>query len=196
MDDDIWGYQGGYINKLIDAQKEYISGVMYIAGFPYSSCAFRKQKGYEDKSLVEIYKNKLLGLSEVEEPGVQPCDMVGTPFTLIKTTIYEKILMPYYKENKDAPPDSCFCQKLLEAGIQPYVHMDVKLNHRHVTPWNRHYLYNADSRILLQTNAIDKTTEIYKILSETFGPDGKKDMMQMKGIKILDISGSAPIDVK
>jgi hypothetical protein len=192
MDDDIWGFQPGYINKLIDADVDYISGVMYITGFPYSLCAFTKKDEFKDKNLVEIFKYKMLALSEVEGHGVQQCDMVGTPFTLMKTEIFEKILMPYYAENQDAPPDSCFCQKLLDAGIHPHVHMDVKLNHRHVTFWNRHYLYNADARVLLQTNSMDKKSELFTTLAKEFGEDGKKDMMQLKGIKILDVSGSAP----
>jgi hypothetical protein len=184
MDDDIWGFRPGYINNLIDADKEFISGVMFVAGFPFSRCAFvRKDKGHD---LPYIYKNKLLELDEVEGKGVVPCDLTATPFTLIKTTIFEKILTPYYATMDGVAPDSLFCQKLLDAGIQPYVHMDVQLNHRHVTHWNRHYLYNAEARALLKSGMLRKGSAAYEILEKEFGPTGELDMLMIKGVKISD----------
>lgn len=180
MDDDVWGYQHGMVGKLIDADKEFISGVMFVAGFPYSRCAFfRKDK---TKSLTEIYRDKLLLLSEVEGDGVVECDLTATPFTLIKTTIFEKMLTPYYERHSGVAMDSMFFQKLLDAGVQPYAHMDVQVNHRHVTPWNRHYLYNAEARAMLKSNAINKKSPVYPILVEQFGETGEKDLMMIKGV--------------
>jgi hypothetical protein len=184
MDDDINGFQAGMVNKLIDADKEIISGVMFTAGFPYSLCAFNKKD--KSKSLIDIFDKKELELTEVEGRGVQPCDMTATPFTLIKTTIFEKILTPYYEAKGDTAVDSLFFQKLLDAGIQPYVHMDVQLNHRHVTSWNRHFLYNAEARALLHNNLIDKSTEVYKVLAETFGEDGSKEPLKLLGCKLYE----------
>ena len=184
MDDDISGFQQGMVNKLVDANKEYISGVIYTAGFPYSLCAFNKKD--KSKSLVEIYDKKELELEEIAGRGVHPCDMTATPFTLIKTTVYEKILTPYYEIIKEVPPDSVFCQKMIDAGIQAYVHMDVQLTHRWVTAYNRHYLYNADARAMLANNMIDKNSPIYQILAKHFGEDGRLDILQLKGCKIVD----------
>ncbi len=184
MDDDIWGFQRGYVNKLIDADKEFISGMMFVAGFPYSRCAF--QRVDKTKSLVEIYESKSMELTEVEGMGVVPCDLVGTPFTLIKTSIFEKILVPYFETKKGVAQDSIFCQKLLDAGIQPYAHMEVQLNHRHVTPWNRHYLYNAEARAMLKSGVVNKTSPVYKILVEQFGENGEKDLLMLKGCKLAN----------
>ena len=184
MDDDINGFQAGMVNKLIDADKEIISGVMFTAGFPYSLCAFNKKD--KSKSLIDIFDKKELELTEVEGRGVQPCDMTATPFTLIKTTIFEKILTPYYEAKGDTAVDSLFFQKLLDAGVQPYVHMDVQLNHRHVTSFNRHYLYNAEARAMLHSGMINKESNIYSILVEQFGADGRLDIMQLKGCKIVE----------
>jgi hypothetical protein len=222
MDDDISGFQDGFVNKLIDADKDIISGAMYTAGFPYSRCAFKKKD--KSKTLIEIYEKKLMELEEVEGSGIQPCDMTATPFTLIKTSIFEKIYAPYYgstqsseitrrklttildlveggelskekavndilEETRDrkAAPDSCFFQKLLDAEIQPYVHMGVQVNHRHVTPWNRHYLYNAEARAMMQNGLIkDKESAIYKTLAEQFGEDGKKDLLMLKGVHLTE----------
>jgi hypothetical protein len=188
MDDDIWGFQKDFINKLIDADKDYISGAMFIAGFPYSRCAFERT----DKSvpLPDIYAKKLLLLKEVEGRGIIPCDLTATPFTLIKTSIYEKMMPPYYESKKGVAMDSIFCQKLLDMNIQPYVHMDVQVNHRHVTHWNRHYLYNAEARALLMSGVLPKNSPFYNILAEQFGPDGKKDILMLKGLKIDLASGT------
>ena len=183
LDDDIHGFQPNFVNKLIDADKEIISGVMYIAGFPYSLCAFNRKD--KSKSLIDIYENRDLELDEVDGVGVQPCDMTATPFTLIKTTIYEKILTPYFETKGDVPPDSVFFQKLLDAGVQPYVHMDVQLNHRWVTPWNRHYLYNAEARTMMANHRIDKESTLYKALVEEFGEDGRKDFYMLKGCHLV-----------
>jgi hypothetical protein len=183
MDDDISGYAPGMVNKLIDANKEIISGVIYTAGFPYSLCAFNKKD--KSRSLVDIYQNKELTLTEVEGTGVQPCDMTATPFTLIKTTIFEKILMPYYEVVGDVAADSIFFQKLLDAGVQPYVNMNVQLTHRYVTHWNRHYLYNAEARAMLASGKIDKNSAIYPLLAKEFGEDGMKDYFMIKGCHMM-----------
>ena len=184
MDEDVFGVQAGFVNKLIDADKEIISGVMFTAGFPYPLCAFNKKD--KSKSLVDIYDKKELELSEVEGRGVQPCDMTGTPFTLIKTTIFEKILTPYYETVGSVAVDSIFFQKLLDAGVQPYVHMDVQLIHRHVSAWNRHYLYNAEARAMLASKNINKESNVYPILVEQFGADGKLDPLMLKGCHIIE----------
>ena len=182
MDDDVWGFQQGFVNKLIDADKDFITGVMFVAGFPYSRCAF--QRTDKTKTLTEIYKSKLMMLTEVEGTGVVECDMTATPFTLISTRIFERILTPYYETMSGIAADSIFCQKLLDSGVKMYAHMDVQLNHRHVTPWNRHYLYNAEARVMLKSNMINKTSPIYPILSKEFGEDGEKDILMIKGVKV------------
>jgi hypothetical protein len=182
MDDDVWGFQKGFVNKLIDADKEFISGVMYVGGFPYSKCAFVKKD--KSHSLIDIFKNKLMELDEVVGDGIVPCDLTATPFTLIKTSIFEKIMGPYYETKDGVAVDSVFCQKLLDADIQPYCHMRVELNHKHVTPWNRHYLYNAEARAMLKSGMVDKNSPLYKVLSETFGPTGEKDLLMLQGVSI------------
>ena len=182
MDDDVWGFQKDFVNKLIDADKEFISGVMFVAGFPYSRCAFKRKD--PSHTLPYIYEHKLLELDEIEGHGVVPCDLTATPFTLIKTTIFEKILTPYYETKDGIAPDSIFCQKLLDAGIQPYAHMDVQLNHRHVTHWNRHFLYNAEARALLKSGIIRKGQPAFDLLAPEFGPTGELDLMTLKGVKV------------
>jgi len=178
MDDDIWGVRPGDVMKLIEADKDFISGVMYIRGFPYSRCAFNKI----DKSLTLQQTEKLGGtlLTELDGDGVQPCDLTAFPFTLFKVSMIKQFTYPFFDPKDDASPDTAFCQKCLDKGIQPHVHMDIMVNHREVTPWNRLFLFNSRARELLATKQLDPTSKMYKILSEMFGEDGMKDLYQLK----------------
>jgi hypothetical protein len=180
MDDDIWGVQPGDIMKLLAADKEFISAIMYIRGFPYSRCAFNKKD--KTKTLQEI---EVLGGShvvEVDGTGIQPCDLTATPYTLWKMSLFEKLLYPYFNPRDKGSPDTVFCQKCLSNGIQPYTHLDVQLNHQDVTPWNRLFLFNAEARRLMSNKMLDPTCEMYKVLAEEFGEDGEKDLYMLKGV--------------
>lgn len=181
LDDDIWGVQPGDVLKLLDADKDFISAVMFIRGFPYSRCAFKKRD--PNMSLLECEKRGRGALEEIEGDGVQPVDLTAFPFTLIKTTVYDKMKYPYFDEKDPASPDASFCQKCLDLGIQPYVHMDVQINHQEVTPWNRLGLFNAEARRLLMTKQLDPTSHLYGPLVELFGEDGCKDLYTLKGTK-------------
>lgn len=179
MDDDIWGIEKGDVYKLLDADKEFISGVMYTAGFPYARCACTKID--KTKTLQFIEKNVGDYLKEVSGDGVQPCDLTATPFTLWKTSLFDKLTPPYFDHKDECSPDAVFCQKCLDNGIQPFVHMDIQLNHREVTPWNRLHLFNSDARKMLMLGQLDPTSKLYEELVEMFGKDGKKDLMMLKG---------------
>lgn len=181
MDDDVWGVQPGDIQKLLKADKEFISAVMFIRGFPYSRCAFRKRPPFRDRTLLECEKIGRQALEEVDGDGVLPVDLTAFPFTLIKTSIFDRMTYPYFDSEKPESPDAQFCQKCADLGIQPYVHMDVQVNHENVTPWNRLALFNADARRLLMQRLLDPTDPMYKPLVELFGEDGCKDLYILKG---------------
>jgi hypothetical protein len=179
MDDDIWGVQPGDVLKLLTADKDFISAVMFIRGFPYSRCAFKKKD--PTMSLLDCEKRGRGALDEVDGEGVQPVDLTAFPFTLFKTTIYERMKYPWFDETKKDSPDAQFCQKCLDLGIQPYAHMDIQINHQEVTPWNRLGLFNADARRLMASGRVDPTDKMYPTLVELFGADGMKDLYILKG---------------
>jgi hypothetical protein len=179
LDDDVWGIQPGDVLKLIVADKDFISAVMFVRGFPFSRCAFRKVD--PKMTLLDCEKKGRITLEEIEGEGVQPVDLTAFPFTLFKTTIYDKMTFPYFDDKVKGSPDSQFCQRCLDLGIQPYVHMDIQINHCDVTPWNRLFLYNSEARRLLMTKQIDPTSFVYKTLVPMFGEDGMKDLYRLKG---------------
>jgi hypothetical protein len=179
MDDDIWGIKSGDIGKLLEADKDFISAVMFVRGFPYSRCAFRRKDS--SMTLLECEKKGRDALEEVDGDGPVPVDLTAFPFTLWKTKIFDKMTYPWFNEKDPVSPDAQFCQKCLDLGIQPYAHMDIQINHQEVTPWNRLGLFNADARRMLMEKIIDPTDKMYPALVELFGEDGLKDLYILKG---------------
>lgn len=179
LDDDIWGVQRGDITKLLEADKEFISAVTFTNDFPYALMAGNKKD--KSMSLKYIRSNDGNFLDEITGHGIQTCDLTATPFTLWKVSMFDKFLYPFFVKEPECPPDSTFCDKCAGLGIQPYVHMDIQLNHREVTPWNRLHLFNSRARELLMKRKLDPTTAIYKKMADMFGEDGLKDLLSLKG---------------
>ena len=179
MDDDVWGIESGDVLKLLAADKEFISAVMFVRGFPYSRCAFVKAD--PKMSLVECEKRGRGTLLEADGEGVTPVDLTAFPFTLWKTSLFSGMKYPWFDDTRPESPDAQFCDKCKAAGIQPFVHMDIQINHQHVTPWNRLALFNAEARELLMKRKIDPSSPFYPTLVELFGEDGCKDLYILKG---------------
>ena len=181
FDDDIWGVEPGDIIKLLNADKDFISAVMYVRGFPYSRCAFNKVPECKNKTLFECEKIGRHTLEEVDGAGVVPVDLTAFPYTLIKTEVYTKMKYPWFDVLCPESPDAQFCQKCADVGVQPYVHMDIQISHQEVTPWNRLFLFNCDARRLMMQKKFDLTRPDHKMLVEMFGEDGTKDLYTLKG---------------
>ena len=179
MDDDVWGINPGDVIKLIEADKDFISAVMFVRGFPYSRCAFVKAN--PEWTLEECERRGRDTLREAEGDGVVPVDLTAFPFTLFKIEIFTKLKWPFFDEKLAYSPDAQFCDKCKEIGVQPYAHMDIQINHQEVTPWNRLHLFNSEARRLLMSKAMDPTDPRYKYFVELFGKDGLKDLYILKG---------------
>lgn len=179
MDDDIWGINRGDVLKLLEADKDFISAVMFIRGFPYSRCAFKKVN--PEWTLEQCEKAGRNTLVEVDGEGVIPVDLTAFPFTLFKVDMFLKLKWPFFDETIKCSPDAQFCDKCRAIGVQPYVHMDIQINHQEVTPWNRLHLFNSDARKMLMTKQMDPTDPRYATFVEWFGKDGLKDLYVLKG---------------
>ena len=181
MDDDIWNVPKGSVKKLLDADKDFISGIMPINDFPYSLCAFIKKD--KSRSLIDTFKDKTFDFNEVmySKESVIPVDLTAMPYTLLKVSAMLKLEPPFFGGEPGVPNDSIFCQKCLDAGIQPFVHMGVQVCHRNVTPFNRWYLFNADARQKLASGQIPKDHRLYEKLVAVFGEDGSKDIGKLLG---------------
>lgn len=139
MDDDIYDVTPEDLLKLLDADKDVISGIMYASGFPHAMCAFRRYSLDTKVADQPILKGpcRLYEVPPEQRVGVQPIDLVPFCFTLIKTSVFAKIPKPWFTCNTQAPTDSWFMDTVMNAGIKPFAHFDVWLNHRGVTRFNQ-----------------------------------------------------------
>lgn len=157
MDDDIFDVTAADLHKLIDAKKDFISGVMHASQFPHAQCTFRRYDRTKkvidmpaDNTMYRLYEIPALcpkcshgqshwdakfcpACGEEIDIAIQPVDLVPFPFTLINLAIFDRIKQPWFHCTNGYPTDSWFCDRALEAGIQPYAHMLVRLNHAGVT---------------------------------------------------------------
>lgn len=139
MDDDIYDVTVDDLLKLLDADKDVISGIMYTSGFPHSMCAFRRYDTAKTVAEQPALKGpaRLYVVPPEEQKGVVPVDLVPFCFTLIKTKIFKKLKKPWFTCNTQAPTDSWFMDAVMDKGIKPYAHFDVWLNHRGITKNNQ-----------------------------------------------------------
>jgi hypothetical protein len=161
MDDDIYDITVEDLHKLIDAKKEIISGHMFASKFPFASCAFRRYD--TSKKVIDMPSdNSMYRLYEVPcqctECGcslthwdfkfcpacgsaldllVQPVDLIPLPFALVETKLFDKLKKPWFHCSENYPTDSWLADRCIEAGVQEYCHMGVRLNHNGINDVTR-----------------------------------------------------------
>ena len=131
LDDDIYDIKAEDLLKLVAADKEVIGGIMFTSRFPHAMCAFRR---YDIKTRVADQPimdgpARLYEIPLDQQVGVQPADLIPFGFTLITTSVFKDVEKPWFHCDTQAPTDSWFMDKIMDAGIQPYAHFDVWLNH-------------------------------------------------------------------
>lgn len=161
MDDDIYDVTPDDLNKLYEADKDVIGGIMNASKFPHAMCAFRR---YElDKKVVDMPVAKgMYRLYEIpaicdscgaaqshydvahcphcgaeQSNLIQRADLIPFCFTLIKLDVFNKIKRPWFHCTNDYPTDSWFADRLLESGLSEHAHFGVRLNHAGITDENK-----------------------------------------------------------
>ena len=163
MDDDIYDITKADLDKLIEADKDVIGGVMYASKFPHAMCVFRRfipeRKVIDmpaDNSMYRLYevpcvcKTCQLPLSHwdiahcpkcgtAQNQIIQQADLIPFAFTLMKLSVFDKIKKPWFHCTTKYPTDSWFADRLIEAGMTEYGHMGVRLNHAGINDQTRPY---------------------------------------------------------
>ena len=140
MDDDIYDVTAADLMTLLDADKDVVAGIMHASGFPYAMCAFRRY----DTSVrvadqpIQGGPARLYEIPPEQRVGLQKVDLVPFGFTLFKTSVFKGVEKPWFSSDNQAPTDSWFADKMLDAGLEYYAHFGVWLNHRGVTKENQH----------------------------------------------------------
>jgi hypothetical protein len=115
MDDDIYDIKKADLDKLFEADKDFISGVMHASKFPHAMCVFRRfNKGMKvidmpaDNSMFRLYEVPCnctkcgVGISHwdakycmncgaPQDNMIQQADLTPFPFTLIKMSVFDRI---------------------------------------------------------------------------------------------------------
>jgi len=172
IDDDITGYNKKMLDDMLKADKDVIAGVMYASKFPHAMCIFRRYD--REKKVIDMpVDNSMFRLYEVpctcsncgvnlpvwgqyycghcgakQNNLIQKADLVPFCFTLMKTDIFAKIKQPWFHCTTKYPADSWFSDRCIEAGIQQYGNMGVRLTHAGVNDSNK----NAYFQIGLEQN--------------------------------------------
>ena len=166
MDDDIYDVSAKQLNMLLEADKDVISGVMYASKFPYAMCVFRRYNTERkvidmpvDNSMYRLYEvpckcpkcgfalshwdaKFCLICGEPQNNLLQKVDLIPFCFTLMKLSIFDRIKRPWFHCTDKYPTDSWFSDRCIEAGIQEWAHMGVRLNHNGVNDITRPFLMN------------------------------------------------------
>ncbi len=163
MDDDIYDVTKADLDKLFEADKDCISGVMHASKFPHAMCVFRRfdrnKKVIDmpaDNSMYRLYEipctcphcNTALSHWDMKhcfncgnkvDLMVQQADLTPLPFTLIKMEVFNKIKKPWFHCTNGYPTDSWLADRLIEAGMTMHAHMGVRLNHAGITDETKPY---------------------------------------------------------
>lgn len=161
MDDDIYDITVEDLHKLIDAKKDIISGHMFASKFPFASCAFRRYDTSKkvidmpsDNSMYRLYEVPCQcdkcgcmlthwdmkfcpACGAVQENLVQPVDLIPLPFALVRVDLFDKLKKPWFHCSENYPTDSWLADRCIEAGVQEYCHMGVRLNHNGINDVTR-----------------------------------------------------------
>lgn len=178
MDDDIFDVTAADLDKLVDAKKEFISGVMHASKFPHAMCVFRRYDTTKrvidmpaDTSMYRLYEipakcpechcpqahwdvKYCPNCGSNIDITVQECDLTPFPFTLIDLKIFDKIKQPWFHCTNGYPTDSWFCDRLMEAGYKPHAHMLVRLNHAGISDATRPYYMQMGMARMQQSKAV------------------------------------------
>lgn len=158
MDDDIYDITKSDLDKLFEADKDVIGGIMHASKFPHAMCAFRRYDTTKkvidmpvDTSIYRLYEIPCKCTKcAIDMQGnfavpfcpncgapqnnlIQKADLIPFAFTLMKLSVFSKIKTPWFHCTNKYPTDSWFADRLLEAGLEEYAHMGVRLNHAGVT---------------------------------------------------------------
>jgi len=164
MDDDIWDVPSDALERLLAADKDFISAVMYANSFPFQRCALVKKD--KSRSLVDIAKSSSNECFEINGEGIQPVDLTAFPFVLWKTSLFKKIPEPWFVYEPHVPTDNYFCQKCLDHGVQPHVDMNLQVTHRGVTCWNRCYSLVAEGNHRIDMGLLKEDDQLYTAVKD------------------------------
>lgn len=121
------------IVKLLEADKDIISAMIFKRAYPYQPCFYTKCRvvwGKEGGK--EVCKPIMEGPMEPEtwpNDGVFEMEGVGTACTMIKREVFEGMERPWFFPLPNMGEDLAFCVKARKAGFKVWTHFGVDCGH-------------------------------------------------------------------
>ena len=143
IDSDMGGFDFSHIQRLIDADKDIITGITPIGRTGRSAIG---EYGYDEYGQPAVNFYNLLLMDEQLDPNV-PVEVgfCGYAFLLIRKGVFEAMEYPWFRytpknhEGRLSGPgeDIGFCIRAREAGFKVWMHPGVKVTH------NKEFCLNA-----------------------------------------------------
>jgi len=129
IEDDTTNIPDGALRRLLDHDVDVVGAFAYARHFPHYSMIFNKMYPNQDKLWLG---EEMPGVSIIDPGGgLKEVGMVPYQFTLIKTSVFEKIEAPwfFYDNRCDRLTDFWFADRCFEAGVKIHCDTDLIVQH-------------------------------------------------------------------
>lgn len=138
LDDDVLIPKNAF-EKMFNADKDIIAGLVYLRGFPFQVMAFEEKETEEKKNLTLGYfpnekvtqAKELTKTSQDINDSLVRCDAIGFSCALIKMSIFKALPPPFFVTGMHNTEDVYFCLKTRELEPRPevWLHTDIECGH-------------------------------------------------------------------
>ena len=111
------------IEKLVNHDKEIITGMAFKRTPPFQPCFYTKC------SITKDFQPILESPIEFPDKGLLEIEGTGMACTLIKKEVFDKIEKPWFFPAPNIGEDLTFCLKAKKQGIKMYVDLSVNVGH-------------------------------------------------------------------
>lgn len=127
IEDDQWGFPVDGLDILLGHDKDVVGLPTYKKKYPYLPMACRRKR--DGESLLEANE-----LDPIIGEGLEKVDLITFGFTLVRTSVFDRIENPFALPYADHPADSYFSQYCDDAGIEKWVDYRFIVGHGDLSP--------------------------------------------------------------
>ena len=122
-----WGYPVDGLDVLLEANRDVIGFSTYTKEPPHLPMTFKR----EDPNVSMLVRARNMLPTYVTQE-IEAFDLITWAFTLVRTSVFDRVLEDPFRCWDDVPTDSHFCQACHDVGIPRYFHNGFVINHGHV----------------------------------------------------------------
>jgi len=131
VEDDQSAFPQDGLEYLLAEDKDVIGFPTYFKEYPYYSMAMRKR---DPNISFLVGESNLQPVAQAGGPVVQKVDLITWAFTLVKTSVFDRLEADPFAFTGEPPADSYFCEYCERAGIDRWIHFGALIHHGDVDP--------------------------------------------------------------